>query len=67
MKDSHNKPLISIITAVFNGERNLERTIQSITKQTYPNIEYIIIDGGSTDGTIDIIEKYRDKIRYWIS
>ena len=58
---------ISIITAVFNGEKYLEQTIKSIINQTYKNFEYIIIDGGSTDGTLEIIKKYEDKISYWIS
>ncbi len=62
-----NLPLITIITVVFNGEKYLEETIQSIINQTYPNIEYIIIDGGSTDGTIDIIKKYENYIDYWVS
>ena len=61
------KPLISIITVVYNGEQNLEETILSVINQTYDNIEFIIIDGASTDGTIDIIKKYEDKIDYWIS
>ena len=61
------KPLISIITAVYNGEKNLEETILSVINQTYDNVEFIIIDGSSTDGTIDIIKKYEDKIDYWIS
>ncbi len=60
-------PLITIITSVLNGVKILEKTIQSITKQTYPNIEYIIIDGGSTDGTLDIIKKYNDVVDYWVS
>ena len=63
----NNKPKISIITVVYNGEKYLEETIQSIISQTYDNMEYIIIDGGSTDGTLDIIKKYEDKISYWIS
>ncbi len=67
MNTSCKKPLISIITAVYNGDQNLERTIQSIINQTYYNLEYIIIDGGSTDSTLDIIKKYEDKISYWVS
>ena len=60
-------PLITIVTVVLNGVKTLEETIQSITRQTYPNIEYIIIDGGSTDGTLDIIKKYENFIDYWVS
>lgn len=60
-------PVVSVITVVRNVVDNLEQTIQSVIKQTYPHIEYIIIDGGSTDGTIDIIKKYESKIAYWIS
>ena len=47
---------ISIVTVVYNGEKFLEKTIKSVLSQTYQNIEYIIIDGGSTDGTLDIIK-----------
>ena len=61
------KPLISIITVVYNGENFLEKTIQSVINQTYKNIEYIIIDGGSTDGTVNIIKRYEDQIDYWVS
>lgn len=60
-------PLVTIITIVFNGEKHLEQTIQSIISQTYDNVEYIIIDGGSTDGTVDIIRKYEELIDYWVS
>ncbi|MGA1863051.1 glycosyltransferase family 2 protein [Deferribacter thermophilus] len=60
-------PLITVITVVLNGEKYLEETIQSVINQTYPNVEYIIIDGGSTDGTLDIIKKYEDYIDYWVS
>jgi len=66
-KNNLKKPSLSIITVVYNGERYLEQTIKSIINQTYNNIEYIIIDGASTDGTIDIIKKYEDHIDYWIS
>lgn len=60
-------PLISIITVVYNGARYLEETILSILNQSYPNIEYIVIDGGSTDGTLDIIKRYENDIDYWVS
>ncbi len=60
-------PLITVVTVVFNGAQFLEETIQSVIHQTYPNIEYIIIDGGSTDGTLDIIRKYDYAIDYWVS
>ncbi len=66
-KSTKEKPLVSIITPVYNGEKYLEDTIQSIINQTYDNIEYIIIDGGSTDKTLNIIKKYEDKIAYWMS
>lgn len=66
-KSYEDKPLITIITVVFNGEKYLEQTIQSVINQSYDNVEYIIIDGGSTDGTLDIIKKYEDKIDYWVS
>ena len=56
--ESTLQPLISIITVVYNGEKTLEQTIQSVLNQTYKNIEYIVIDGISTDGTLEIIKKY---------
>jgi glycosyltransferase involved in cell wall biosynthesis len=61
------KPIVTIITAVFNGAQYIEQTISSVLNQTYYNVEYIIIDGGSADGTLDIIRKYDDKIDYWVS
>ncbi len=60
-------PLLSVITVSFNSAKTIEQTILSVINQTYKNIEYIIIDGGSTDGTVDIIKKYNNKIKYWIS
>ena len=60
-------PLISIITVSFNAVAEIENTILSVLSQSYHNIEYIVVDGGSTDGTVDIIEKYADKISYWLS
>ena len=66
-KSYEDKPLVSIVTVVYNGEKFLEETIQSVISQTYENVEYIIIDGGSTDGTLDIIKRNEDKIDYWIS
>lgn len=61
------QPLVSIVTVSYNSADTIEQTIQSVTKQTYPNIEYIIIDGGSRDGTVEIIKRYQDKISFWIS
>ncbi|NLU34695.1 MAG: glycosyltransferase [Wolinella succinogenes] len=66
-KPDKSTPLVSVITVVFNGEKDLEETIQSVVGQTYDNLEYIIIDGGSSDGTLDIIKKYEDSIDYWVS
>lgn len=66
-KSSPDKTLVTIITATLNRKDYLEETIQSVISQTYNNVEYIIIDGGSTDGTLDVIKKYEERIDYWIS
>lgn len=60
-------PLVSIITVCFNSEEHLEQTILSVLGQSYENIEYIVVDGGSTDGTLEIIRRYDDRIAYWLS
>jgi glycosyltransferase involved in cell wall biosynthesis len=61
------KPLVSILTVVFNGASYLEQTIQSVLNQDYGNIEFIVIDGGSTDGTQKLLKQYEHTIDYWIS
>lgn len=65
--ENQSLPLITIITVSFNAEKYLESTIKSVIEQNCENIEYIVIDGGSTDGTIDIIKNYQDSVDYWIS
>ncbi|CAA6814169.1 MAG: Glycosyl transferase [uncultured Campylobacterales bacterium] len=62
-----NNPLISIITVVYNDKVGIKRTIKSVLNQTYKNIEYVIVDGNSNDGTLDIIKKYQDSIDFWMS
>lgn len=61
------RPLITIITVTKNSEKFLEETIKSVINQTNKNFEYILIDGGSTDNTLNIIKKYQNKINYWVS
>jgi glycosyltransferase involved in cell wall biosynthesis len=61
------QPVLSVITVVYNNVKDIERTMLSVFSQTYPNIEYIIIDGKSTDGTMDVINKYKSKISQLVS
>ena len=67
MDKNNNHPKISIVTPNFNGGNYIEETILSILGQNYPNLEYIIIDGGSTDNSVEIIKKYESKLAYWVS
>jgi len=62
-----NQPLISVVTVVRNRVDHIEKTISGVLEQTYPNVEYIVIDGASTDGTVDVLRRYDDRIDYWAS
>jgi glycosyltransferase involved in cell wall biosynthesis len=60
-------PLVSIVTVVYNGAATLERTMRSVLEQSYPNVEYIVVDGGSTDGTLDLLKRYDEQLDFWVS
>lgn len=64
---SGSEPLVSVITVVFNGAGHLRGAIESVVGQSYPNLEYIVIDGGSTDGTTEILREQESHLDYWVS
>lgn len=64
---SAEKPLVTVITVVFNGVKTLEETIMSVLEQSYDNVEYLVIDGGSSDGTLELLKKYEFAIDVWSS
>lgn len=68
LQGSHpNVPIVTVITVVFNGSETIEHTIRSVREQNCEAVEYIVVDGGSTDGTLDILRKYEGEIDYWLS
>ncbi len=60
-------PKITLVTPVLNASEFIEATLQSVLSQQYPDLEYIIIDGGSSDGTVDILKRYEDRLTWWVS
>lgn len=67
MSASAQLPVISVVTVVYNGAAYLRQAIESVLGQNYPNLDYVIIDGGSTDGSLDIIDEYKNRLGYFIS
>ena len=66
-QNSADRPLVTVVTAVFNGQPYLAGCLDSVLRQDYPNIEHIVLDGGSSDGTVDVLRQYEDRIAYWKS
>ena len=62
-----NKPVVTVITVSFNARKHIQQTIKSVISQSYSDIEYIVIDGGSHDGTVEIIEQYKSSIHFFVS
>lgn len=66
-KSTTELPLVTVVTAVFNGQPYVAECLESVLNQDYPNIEHIVLDGGSSDGTLDVLRRYDDKIAFWKS